>query len=98
MISYQQLRSMKPDAILINAARGGIVNEEDLTRVLSEGHLWGAGLDCHEQEPPSHEKYGALWENLNVISTPHVGAATTRAQVASATAAVDNLYQYLAKL
>ncbi|PLB53672.1 putative D-3-phosphoglycerate dehydrogenase [Aspergillus steynii IBT 23096] len=98
MISYPQLRSMKPDAIVINAARGGIVNEEDLTRVLSEGHLWGAGLDCHEQEPPSHERYGALWGNLNVISTPHIGAATTRAQVASATAAVDNLYQYLAKL
>ncbi|KAL4908665.1 hypothetical protein BDW74DRAFT_188571 [Aspergillus multicolor] len=58
LISYEQLRQMKPDAILINAARGGIVNEEDLTRVLSEGHLWGAGLDCHEQEPPSVEKYG----------------------------------------
>ncbi|KAL4738806.1 hypothetical protein BDV11DRAFT_215688 [Aspergillus similis] len=55
LISYEQLRQMKPDAILINAARGGIVNEQDLTRVLSEGHLWGVGLDCHEQEPPSVE-------------------------------------------
>ncbi|KAE8381742.1 hypothetical protein BDV26DRAFT_301015 [Aspergillus bertholletiae] len=45
MISYPQIRAMKPDAILINAARGGIVNEADLTRALSEGHLWGAGLD-----------------------------------------------------
>ncbi|KAL3484911.1 hypothetical protein BJX62DRAFT_248083 [Aspergillus germanicus] len=60
MLSYNELRHMKPDAILINAARGGIVNEDDLTRVLSEGHLWGAGLDCHEQEPPSAEKYGKL--------------------------------------
>ncbi|KAL4798508.1 hypothetical protein BDV19DRAFT_377035 [Aspergillus venezuelensis] len=67
MISYKQLRQMKPDAILINAARGGIVNEDDLARVLSEGHLWGAGLDCHEQEPPSLERYGKLWENLNVV-------------------------------
>ncbi|KAL4747772.1 hypothetical protein BDW72DRAFT_209392 [Aspergillus terricola var. indicus] len=58
LISYEQLRQMKPDAILINAARGGIVNEQDLTRVLSEGHLWGAGLDCHEQEPPSVERLG----------------------------------------
>ncbi|KAE8167669.1 hypothetical protein BDV40DRAFT_312124 [Aspergillus tamarii] len=56
MISYQQIRAMKPDAILINAARGGIINEADLTRALTEGYLWGAGLDCHEQEPPSHEK------------------------------------------
>ncbi|GAB1197812.1 hypothetical protein APSETT444_007115 [Aspergillus pseudonomiae] len=98
MISYQQIRAMKPDAILINAARGGIVNEADLTKALSEGYLWGAGLDCHEQEPPSHEKYEALWKNLNVISTPHIGAATSRAQLACATAAVDNLYQYLSRV
>ncbi|KAL4935905.1 hypothetical protein BDV06DRAFT_217067 [Aspergillus oleicola] len=90
MLSYKQLRQMKPDAILINAARGGIVNEEDLTRVLSEGHLWGAGLDCHEQEPPSFEKYGKLWENLNVVSTPHIGAATNTAQRSSSMAAVNN--------
>ncbi|KAL5356277.1 hypothetical protein BJX96DRAFT_186231 [Aspergillus floccosus] len=66
MITYDRIRTMKSDAILINAARGGIVNEQDLTRALSEGYLWGAGLDCHEQEPPSHEKYGLLWENLNL--------------------------------
>lgn len=98
MISYDKICMMKPDAILINAARGGIVNEQDLTRALSEGHLWGAGLDCHEQEPPSFEKYGQLWENLNVISTPHIGAATSRAQLASATAAIDNLHKYLSSL
>ncbi|RJE20364.1 hypothetical protein PHISCL_07303 [Aspergillus sclerotialis] len=98
MITYDRIRMMKPDAILINAARGGIVNEADLTRALSEGHLWGAGLDCHEQEPPSREKYGFLWENLNVISTPHIGAATSRAQLASATAAIENLHQYLSRI
>ncbi|KAL5344042.1 hypothetical protein BJX70DRAFT_405219 [Aspergillus crustosus] len=65
LISYEQLRQMKPDAILINAARGGIVNEDDLTRVLSEGYLWGAGLDCHEQEPPTAEKYGKLREAVD---------------------------------
>ncbi|KAL4916129.1 hypothetical protein BDW62DRAFT_218870 [Aspergillus aurantiobrunneus] len=69
LISYAELRRMKADAILINAARGGIVNEDDLILALSEGHLWGAGLDCHEQEPPSIEKYGQLWENLNVSLT-----------------------------
>ncbi|KAL2835478.1 hypothetical protein BJY01DRAFT_238805 [Aspergillus pseudoustus] len=91
MLSYKELKQMRPDAILINAARGGIVNEGDLTRVLSEGHLWGAGIDCHEQEPPSAEKYGKLWENLNVVSTPHIGAATNTAQRASSMAAVNNL-------
>lgn len=98
MISYKEIRMMKPDAILINAARGGIVNEADLTKALSEGYLWGAGLDCHEQEPPTREKYGALWENLNVVSTPHIGAATTRAQTMSSMAAVNNLYEYLTSL
>lgn len=95
MISYDEIRMMKKDAILINAARGGIVNEIDLGKALSEGHLWGVGLDCHEQEPPTREKYGSLWEHLNVISTPHIGAATTRAQTATAMAAVNNLYNYL---
>ncbi|KAJ5280935.1 hypothetical protein N7478_006307 [Penicillium angulare] len=98
MISYKELLSMKQNAILINAARGGIVNETDLTKALAEGHLWGAGLDCHEQEPPSVQKYEALWKNLNVVSTPHIGAATRQAQTASAMAAVNNLYEYLISL
>ncbi|KAF9883420.1 hypothetical protein FE257_003503 [Aspergillus nanangensis] len=98
MITYDRIRAMKPDAILINAARGGIVNEDDLATALSEGYLWGAGLDCHEQEPPSRDRYGALWENLNVVSTPHIGAATPTAQLACATAAVDNLHRYLSNL
>ncbi|KAJ5114918.1 hypothetical protein NUU61_000677 [Penicillium alfredii] len=98
LISYNEIRSMKQNAILINAARGGIVNEADLTKALAEGHLWGAGLDCHEQEPPHVEKYGALWDNLNVVSTPHIGAATCQAQTASAMAAVNNLYEHLMTL
>lgn len=95
LMGYREIRMMKPDAILINTARGGIINEADLTKALSEGHLWGAGIDAHEEEPPTKERYGLLWENLNVVSTPHIGAATTRAQEASGVAAVDNLYNYL---
>jgi len=89
---------MKRTAILINAARGGIVNEDDLGRALQEKLIWGAGLDCHEQEPPSPEKYGNLWENLNVVSTPHIGAATADTQLITATAAIDNLNAYLTSL
>ncbi|GME46204.1 D-3-phosphoglycerate dehydrogenase [Neofusicoccum parvum] len=98
MLSYKQLCSMKPDAILINAARGGIVNEPDLERVLREGRIWGAGLDCHEQEPPTRERYGALWDLPNVVSTPHIGAATAEAQRTAALAAVDNLHRHLMAL
>ncbi|KAL1845754.1 hypothetical protein Daus18300_014456 [Diaporthe australafricana] len=89
---------MKRTAILINASRGGIVDEGDLKRALSEGLIWGAGLDAHEQEPPTVEKYGELWKLPNVVSTPHIGAATEDAQLASAVDAVDNLYKYLAGL
>jgi phosphoglycerate dehydrogenase-like enzyme len=98
MISYEQLRSMKRTSILINASRGGIVDEGDLERALSEGLIWGAGLDAHEEEPPTAEKYGNMWKLPNIVSTPHIGAATEDAQLASATAAVDNLYKYISSL
>lgn len=95
LISYEQFKVMKRNAILINAARGGIVNETDLERALKEGLIWGAGLDCHEQEPPTREKYGGLWETGRVVSTPHVGAATAETQMETAVAAVDLLYDYI---
>lgn len=94
MISYRELGLMKPNAILINAARGGIVHEADLERGLREGLIWGAGLDCHEQEPPTKEKYGALWEQ-RVLSTPHIGAATSQTQMETAIAAVQRLYEFI---
>ncbi|KAH8889039.1 hypothetical protein GQ53DRAFT_870835 [Thozetella sp. PMI_491] len=93
LISYPQFQIMKKNAVLINAARGGIVNEADLERALEEGLIWGAGLDCHEQEPPSKEKYGRLWE-LGVVSTPHVGAATAQTQMETGLVAATRLFQY----
>lgn len=98
MISYEDLRRMKRTAILINASRGGIVDETDLGRALAEGLIWGAGLDAHEEEPPTTEKYGEIWNLPNVVSTPHIGAATEDAQLTSALCAVDNLYKYLSSL
>lgn len=95
LLAYEQLCAMKPEAILINAARGGIVNERDLERVLREGRIWGAGLDCHELEPPTKERYAGLWELPNVVSTPHIGAATAEAQRTAAMAAVDNLHRHI---
>lgn len=97
MISYKELSRMRRTAILINASRGGIVDEKDLEQALSEGLIWGAGLDAHEEEPPSLEKYGTLWKLPNIVSTPHIGAATEDAQLASALGAVDNLFNYLTK-
>ena len=95
MIGYNELSMMKPTSILLNTSRGGIVNEVQLQRALTEGLIWGAGLDAHEQEPPTVGKYGELWQLPNVVSTPHIGAATEDAQLMSAMGAVDNLYNYL---
>lgn len=62
LISYEKMRLMRRTAILINTARGSIVDEADLERALMEGLTWGSGLDCSEEEPPSKERYGRLWE------------------------------------
>jgi phosphoglycerate dehydrogenase-like enzyme len=93
LISYPQFEIMKRNAILINAARGGIVNETDLERALREGLIWGAGLDCHEQEPPGAERYSALWKQ-RVVSTPHIGAATEETQAETAMVAMKKLYDF----
>ncbi|UPL02777.1 hypothetical protein LCI18_013711 [Fusarium solani-melongenae] len=85
LITYRELSMMKPTAILINTARGGIVNEDDLARGLRDNLIWAAGLDCHEQDPP-------------IVSTPHIGAATTQTQQETAIAAVQRLYDYVQSL
>ncbi|OHX01137.1 d-3-phosphoglycerate dehydrogenase [Colletotrichum incanum] len=95
LIGFKQLTAMKAGSILINVARGGIVDESALTRVLSEGHLFGAGLDCHEEEPPTIEKHYALWETGRVVSTPHIGATTKETVIKTATSAMDNVLRHL---
>jgi phosphoglycerate dehydrogenase-like enzyme len=95
LIAYPQLSQMKRNAILINTARGGIINEADLERALRDELIFGAGLDCHEQEPPTKEKYGGLWDTGRVVSTPHIGAATAETQMETAMAAVDRLADYI---
>jgi phosphoglycerate dehydrogenase-like enzyme len=94
LIGYREMELMKRSAILINTARGGIVNEEDLPRALENELIWGVGLDCHEQEPPTKLRYEKLWNYPNVISLPHVGAATAQTQMETALAAVEKLYAY----
>ncbi|KAF2162922.1 hypothetical protein M409DRAFT_26775 [Zasmidium cellare ATCC 36951] len=95
LIALNEMKMMKSTAILINAARGGIVNEDDLATALETGTIWGAGVDCHEEEPPTKARYERLWSNPRMISTPHIGAATSQTQVETAIAAVDSVYQYI---
>jgi D-3-phosphoglycerate dehydrogenase len=70
MIRREHLRQMKPDALLINTARGGIINEQDLADVLQSGHLGGAALDVFEREPYS----GPLAGIERCLLTAHMGS------------------------
>jgi phosphoglycerate dehydrogenase-like enzyme len=94
LIGLEDMRSMKKTALLINCARGGIVDEEAMCTALEEGAIWGVGLDCHEQEPPTKERYERLWRNENVVSMPHAGAACKQTQMETALAAVEKLHAY----
>lgn len=78
MIGEEELRRMKPTALLVNCARGGLVVEEALVRALQEGWIDGAALDVFaDDKHPSRE----LLEMEKVVVTPHLGASTEEAQV-----------------
>ncbi|MCD6546265.1 MAG: hydroxyacid dehydrogenase [Thermotogae bacterium] len=80
MIDEHVFEIMKDEAILINASRGGIVNEEALYNALTSGKLRAAALDVFEVEPPNDELRKKLLNLENVIATPHIGASTVEAQ------------------
>ncbi|MGC9372891.1 MAG: 2-hydroxyacid dehydrogenase [Thermovirgaceae bacterium] len=79
LLDEKRLRRMKRGAILVNMARGGIIDEKALIRVLKEGHLAGAGLDVVEEEPLEGDN--PLLELENVIVTPHRLTQTTESLV-----------------
>ena len=70
MIRKKHLLSMKQDAIIINTARGGIINEQDLYEVMQSGHLSGAAIDVFDQEPYD----GPLKEIQRCLLTAHMGS------------------------
>ncbi|MDA8233769.1 MAG: 2-hydroxyacid dehydrogenase [Clostridia bacterium] len=82
LIGASEIKKMKPGAILINAARGGIVDDTALAEALTQGHLGGAGLDTFEYEPlPADHPLLKLPEEVQnrIFLTPHVGGVTTQA-------------------
>ena len=83
LLSEARLRGMKKGAFLVNAARGGLVDEDALLKLLDEGHLGGAALDTFATEPLP--KDSALRGNPKLILTPHLGASTSEAQQAVST-------------
>ena len=76
LLSARRLKLMKPDAILVNTARGEIVDETALSRMLEAGELAGAGLDVFESEPAVNPRLLKLARNHRVVVLPHMGSAT----------------------
>ncbi len=93
LIGARQLASMKPTAILINTARGPIVDEEALAECLHSGHLHGAGLDVYEEEPRIHAR---LMSAPRALLVPHIGSATHRARAAMAETCARSIAELLA--
>ncbi|MCD6539495.1 MAG: phosphoglycerate dehydrogenase [Candidatus Omnitrophica bacterium] len=79
LISEREFSLMKPQARIINCARGGIIDESALYKALKEKRIAGAALDVYEKEPPS--KDSPLFELDNIVLSPHLGASTEEAQV-----------------
>ena len=93
LINERTLARMKRGAVLINTARGGLVNEGALAEALRTGHLAGAGLDVLQQEPPPPDH--PLLAMDNVVISPHSGSFDTTAVAAMALAAAQNIVDLL---
>ncbi len=95
LIDAKAFEKMKDGVLLVNAARGGIVDEDALLNALESGTVMGAALDVFEHEPPPPDH--PLLKRDDVIATPHVGAATTQAQVNVAIAIAEQVRDYLCR-
>jgi len=94
LVGSRELALMRPEAYLINTARGALVDAEALARALRDGKLAGAGLDVFTEEPlvPERNPFHGL---DNVVLTPHLGAVTREANARSRAMPVDNIIAYL---
>ncbi|MEM2024869.1 MAG: hydroxyacid dehydrogenase [Desulfurococcaceae archaeon] len=92
MINEERLKLMKRTAILINTARGAVIDESALVKALKEGWIAGAGLDVYEEEPLPADH--ALAKLDNVVLTSHIGASTHEAQVRASEDVAKRLVEF----
>ena len=93
LIASEELKQMKNNCILINTARGGIINENDLLLALSNKKILGAGLDVYETEPPLKEN--PLLKLDNILLTPHNAALTLECRKRMALESAENIVYFL---
>ena len=92
LIGHEEVKLMKPNARLVNCARGGIYDNDALIAGLESGQLGGVALDVYPEEPCTDNP---LFQMDNVLCTPHLGASTDEAQIEVAVEAVDLLVNFL---
>ena len=92
MLTKDHLKKMKPTAYIINAARGNIVDEKDLSDALNEGLVAGAAVDVFSKEPA---KENVLFNNPKVVLTPHIAASTTEASIVVAEMVANQISDFL---
>ena len=95
IVNYDLLRSMKTNCIVVNAARGGIINEVDLDKALRENLIFGAGLDVFETEPPKSDN--PLLKNDKVFLSPHTAAFTEECMIRMGKETIQNIIDFFDK-
>ncbi|MCD6105587.1 MAG: hydroxyacid dehydrogenase [Thermosipho sp. (in: Bacteria)] len=98
LIDKHAIEMMKDGVIIINAARGGVVDEQALYDALVSGKVYATGLDVFEVEPPTDELREKLLELPNVVATPHIGASTVEAQLRVGQIIVEKILEEIKKL
>jgi glyoxylate reductase len=92
LLSARRLKLLRPSAILVNTARGEVVDENALTRMLRAGELAGAGLDVFEHEPAINPK---LIELDKVVLLPHMGSATLEGRIEMGEKVIINIKTFV---
>ena len=92
LISKDKLSIMKSNAIIINASRGGVIDEDAVFELVNQNKLFSAGFDVYENEPPNLDKESI---NSKAITLPHLGASTKEAQQRTGKEVVDNIKEIL---
>lgn len=93
LINADRLAALPPGAVLVNTARGALVDEDALLEAIESGHLAAAGLDCFRDEPGGNPRFAA---HDNIFMLPHIGSATTATRDAMGFRALDNLDAFFA--
>ena len=95
IINYDVLKNMNKNCIIINASRGGIINENDLNKSLNENRIFGAGLDVFDTEPPDNDN--PLLKNDKTFLSPHTAAFTEECMVRMGKETIQNIIDFFDK-